>query len=380
MKIKLAKRLSQFNLEVDLEISNSGICVIFGRSGSGKTSLINMIAGIDTPDSGHISINDQVFYDADKNINTVTHQRNIGYVFQQSRLFPHLNVQQNLRYGYHSKDDAQGSFYQRIIELLNLSTLLTAYPDALSGGEMQRVAIGRALLCRPKLLLMDEPLAALDLPLKRELLPYLENLNSVLSLPILYVTHSLDEVLFLADEMLLIEQGQCILQGNVEQVWNHPKMMPWLNNGNHCAIINTDLVKQHSHYPLSALAINNTQHLWVKEIKQPLNTAVRIRIYAKDVSITTSASEPSQTSIRNILQSRISDIQIEEQIVKVKLALIDTDTGTEVTKDKTTSQTINTLWAEITLWALDDLQLAIGDTVFAQIKGVSISQDDWAKH
>ncbi|MEM5529528.1 molybdenum ABC transporter ATP-binding protein ModC [Gammaproteobacteria bacterium AS21] len=380
MKIKLAKRLSQFNLEVDLEISNSGICVIFGRSGSGKTSLINMIAGIDTPDSGHISINDQVFYDADKNINTVTHQRNIGYVFQQSRLFPHLNVQQNLRYGYHSKDDAQGSFYQRIIELLNLSTLLTAYPDALSGGEMQRVAIGRALLCRPKLLLMDEPLAALDLPLKRELLPYLENLNSVLSLPILYVTHSLDEVLFLADEMLLIERGQCILQGSVEQVWNHPKMMPWLNNGNHCAIINTQLIKQHGQYPLSALAINATKLLWVKEIKQPLNTAVRIRIYAKDVSITTSASEPSQTSIRNILQSRVSDIQIEEQIVKVKLALTDTGTNKEDTKDKTIAEAINTLWAEITVWALDDLQLAIGDTVFAQIKGVSISQDDWAKH
>jgi len=377
MKIKLAKRLSQFNLEVDLNISNKGICVIFGRSGSGKTSLINMIAGIDTPDSGYISINDHVFFDAQKNINTVIHRRNIGYVFQQSRLFPHLNVQQNLRYGYRSKDDTDGCFYQKVIALLNLTHLLNAYPDALSGGEMQRVAIGRALLCRPKLLLMDEPLAALDLPLKRELLPYLENLNSALSLPILYVTHSLDEVLFLADEMLLIEQGKCILQGNVEQVWNHPKMMPWLNIGNHCTVLQSRLTKQHSKYPLSALAINDSQLLWVTEIKQPLNTDVRIRIYAKDVSITTSACEPSQTSIRNILQSRVSDIQIEEHIVKVKLTL----TGSVSKKEKTdTNEVPNTLWAEITRWALDDLQLAIDDIVFTQIKGVSISQDDWAKH
>ncbi|MEH6443017.1 MAG: molybdenum ABC transporter ATP-binding protein ModC [Oceanospirillaceae bacterium] len=361
MKISLRKTLNDFKLEIDTQISSSGVCAIFGRSGAGKTSLINMIAGIEQPCSGHISTLEHCFFDSKNNINIPVHKREIGYVFQQARLFPHLSVVSNLKYGYKQEEDDKGELFQQVITLLDIHNLLTRHPSQLSGGEMQRVAIGRALLCKPKILLMDEPLAALDLPRKQELLPYLERLNKLLKIPILYVTHSLDEVLFLADEILLLEQGKIILQGSLESVWNSKQMRPWLNQDRHSAIMHTLVAHHHNQYSLTALALSNDQQLWVKTIDQEINTPVRIRIFAKDVSITLDKAASSKTSMRNILTTQIIDIVIAQQDVRIKLAIGD-----------------NILWAEITLWALEDLKLIVHQQVYAQIKGVSINNSDWA--
>jgi molybdate transport system ATP-binding protein len=360
VKIQLNRQLNDFEFKIDTLLTDSGICAIFGRSGAGKTTLINLIAGIDTPSTGHISTANSCFYDSDKNINLATHQREIGYVFQQARLFPHYSVQKNLTYGYQKKQDPNTQFFQQVIALLDIQHLLNRYPKDLSGGEMQRVAIGRALLRKPKLLLMDEPLASLDIPRKLELLPYLEKLNKVLKLPILYVTHSLDEVLFLADQILLIEKGQLILQGDIEAVWNNPLMQPWLNQNNHCAIMHTKVTKQHASYPLTALDLGG-QTLWIKQISQEISSKVRVRIFAKDVSLTQLKIPAKDTSIRNILDTKVIDIIVDKNDVRIKLQLAD-----------------NILWADITLWALDDLQLEIGQQIFAQIKGVSINHTDLA--
>ena len=361
MKIKLSKQLAEYTLELDTQISATGICVVFGRSGAGKTTLINMLAGIDTPDSGSFSIAGRYFYHSQQGINLAVHRREIGYVFQQARLFPHLNIQANLKYGYSAKQDPDAVFYQKIIQLLQLQPLLKRYPTDLSGGEMQRVAIGRALLRKPKLLLMDEPLSSLDLPRKLELLPYLAKLNKQLQLPILYVTHSLDEVLFLADEMLLLDQGKILLQGDVESVWNDQQMQPWLQQNQLSAIVHGCISQQHQDYPMTALDLGSQQQLWVNKIDSPLGTNVRIRIYAKDISLTLSKASSAETSIRNIFDCSIAAIVMGEQNVKIKLALAD-----------------NFLWADITLWAFDQLKLQLHQHLYAQIKGVSINNTDWA--
>lgn len=361
MQIDVTRRLNDFSLQVNATLSTAGICAIFGRSGSGKTSLINTIAGIDTPDSGLISFDDECFYDSARNINRAVHQRNIGYVFQQARLFPHYKVDTNLKYGYQAKLDPHEEFFKQVINLLDLGSLLKRYPNELSGGEQQRVAIGRALLRKPKLLLMDEPLAALDLPRKQELLPYLAKLNRLLKLPILYVTHSLDEVLYLADEILLLDRGKKRLHADVETVWNHPLMEPWLNTDQHSAILHATLAEQHSKYSLSALALSSEHKLWVRRIEQPINSPLRLRIYAKDISITLTKLPAKQSSIRNIFKTTIEEVNIEQQNVRLKLSLAD-----------------NILWADITLWALEDLELTVNQQVYAQIKGVSINNTDWA--
>ncbi len=361
MLIDVTRQLNDFTLQIKAQLSTQGICAVFGRSGSGKTSLINMIAGIDKPDSGQISNPQECFFDSQKGINTAVHLRQIGYVFQQARLFPHYSVDANLRYGYHAKDDPDNSFFQQVLQLLDIASLLKRYPNELSGGEQQRVAIGRALLRKPKLLLMDEPLASLDLPRKQELLPYLAKLNKALKLPILYVTHSLDEVLYLADEILLIDKGKMLLHDDVETVWNHPLMQPWLNQDRQSAILHADITQHHSKYALTALALSKEHTLWVRKIEQPINSALRVRIYAKDVSITLSKLPTEQSSIRNVFLTKIEEIQIEQQNVRLKLALAD-----------------NILWADITLWALDDLQLTLNQQVYAQIKGVSVNNSDWA--
>ncbi len=363
MHLKITKTLNQYTFSLDTQISDTGISVIFGRSGSGKTTLINMIAGISQPDAGFIKTSAGCFFDSALAINLPVHKRGVGYVFQQSRLFPHFSVLKNLKYGYASHLDPNREFFQQIVQLLDIQNLLKLYPNQLSGGEMQRVAIGRALLCRPKILLMDEPLASLDLPRKRELLPYLAKLNKELKLPIIYVTHSLDEVLFLADEILLLEQGKLVLQGELEAVWNDKLILPWLNNNQPSAILHSQITAHHPRYSLTALAVNEQQVFWVNKLNLPLGESIRIRVFAKDISLTLRKAPSCETSIRNIFKVTIIDIIKEPLNVRVKLAIGD-----------------NILWAEITLWAFEDLKLALNQVVYAQVKSISVNNRDWATH
>lgn len=224
LQINLQKQVGEFSLEVDLRIPNQGITGIFGVSGSGKSSLINLISGLMTPDRGFIRLNDRTLVDIEQKMNLPPQQRNLGYVFQDARIFPHYSVKGNLLYGVKNADVPH---FEQIVALLGLEQLLRRYPLCLSGGEKQRVAIGRALLSKPEMLLMDEPLSALDLPRKQELLSYLEKLTQDIQVPILYVTHSLDELRRLAERVIFMENGNIAAYGELEQVLQSAAFETW---------------------------------------------------------------------------------------------------------------------------------------------------------
>ena len=229
LQINVKKQLGQLALQANIQVPDQGVTAIFGLSGSGKTSLINLVSGLIQPDEGFIRLNDRTLVDMESQESLPTHLRKIGYVFQDARLFPHYTVKGNLRYGM--KNVSQDDF-NYIVDLLGITHLLKRYPLTLSGGEKQRVAIGRALLTDPDILLMDEPLSALDVPRKRELMQYLERLSKEINIPILYVTHSLDELLRLADRVVLMENGIVKAYDSVEKIWNSPIFAPWKGKAN----------------------------------------------------------------------------------------------------------------------------------------------------
>lgn len=216
LELDFSQTLGSLELQVSQTLPAQGITAIFGLSGAGKTSLINAIGGLTQPDSGRITLNGRILSDKQNNIFLPPEKRRVGYVFQDARLFPHYRVKGNLQYGM--APSMRGQF-DNIVRLLGIAPLLDRFPLTLSGGEKQRVAIGRALLTAPEILLMDEPLAALDIPRKRELMPYLERLAQEVSIPILYVTHSLDEILRLAEKVLVLDGGKVLAMGTLEDVW-----------------------------------------------------------------------------------------------------------------------------------------------------------------
>lgn len=351
LKLNFTQQLGDLTLQIDQILPAQGITAIFGLSGAGKTSLINVISGLTKPQSGQISLNDRVLVDCEKSIFLPVEKRKIGYVFQDARLFPHYTVAGNLKYGMAKSMKAQ---FDSIVELLGIPHLLKRYPATLSGGEKQRVAIGRALLTAPDLLLMDEPLASLDLPRKRELLPYLERLSHEVNIPILYVSHSLDEIVRLAEYVVVLEQGKVLASGELEHVWASEVLRPWLAQEQQSNILNVTLVQHHEHYPMSAVALGE-QHLWVSKLALELNHNLRIQIRVDDISIALTKAENS--SIRNILQAKVISCQLQDNAVLVKLQI-----------DQ------HVVWAKISQWAYDELQLQPEQQVFAQIKSVSIHQ------
>ena len=217
--IHLEKQYKNFNLKIRYSCQDIGITAILGRSGAGKTSIINMISGLSQPTKGHIIIGGKSVYDSAKNINIAPEKRRFGYIFQEGRLFPHLSVMSNLTYGMrlipmgerHIKTD-------QVIDLLDLSRLVHRKPAKLSGGEKQRVAIGRALLTSPHLLLMDEPLASLDAARKQEVLPFIKRLSTEISIRVLYVSHSMEEIQMIADKILVIINGRLAASGNTREI------------------------------------------------------------------------------------------------------------------------------------------------------------------
>ncbi|PQJ62549.1 molybdenum ABC transporter ATP-binding protein ModC [Photobacterium angustum] len=357
LKIKFKQQLGDLSLDVDLDVPMKGITAIFGRSGAGKTSLVNVLSGLTKPDSGIIKLGDRTLYSNEERIFLSPDKRKIGYVFQDARLFPHYSVRGNLNYGVKSPDPQH---FDDIVRLLGIEALLNRYPSSLSGGEKQRVAIGRALLTKPDMLLMDEPLASLDMPRKQELMPYLECLAKSVNTPIIYVTHSLDEILRLADSMVMLNQGKVLISGHVNSVWSSPEMRPWLPVKEQSSLLSARINYNHPKYALTQVMLSHDSFLWVSRLHQQRGEWVRVRIFSNDVSI--AREQPTQTSIRNILAARIDKIHYaENERVEVKLRVGETH-----------------LWANITAWAADELALNIGDKVYAQIKGVSVTKDDLA--
>lgn len=215
ISIALEKVLGGINLNVDVELPNNGLTVFFGPSGSGKTSVVNLLAGLMTPDKGLIKIQDRVIFDSENRISVPPYARRMGYIFQESRLFPHLTVNSNLRYGYR---DGHQIRFDEVVELLGIGHLLKRRPHHLSGGEKQRVAIGRALLTNPDLLLMDEPLSALDELRKAEIIPFIKRVRDEFYTPIVYVTHSTHEVESLANTVVMMKNGAVTRFGEAADV------------------------------------------------------------------------------------------------------------------------------------------------------------------
>lgn len=224
LQVNVQKQLGDFLLTAELDIPTQGITGIFGVSGSGKSSFINLISGLMAPDCGFIRLNDRTLVDVAQKVTLPPQRRKVGYVFQDDRLFPHYKVKGNLLYGVKSFDSEA---FEHIVTLLDIAHLLSRYPASLSGGEKQRVAIGRALLSQPDILLMDEPLSALDLLRKNELLAYLEKLSQEVQIPILYVTHSLEELERLADRVILMDRGRVVAYDEIQVVLQSTAFQAW---------------------------------------------------------------------------------------------------------------------------------------------------------
>ncbi len=350
LSLNIMQQQGDHVLEVDLQIPAKGITAIFGVSGAGKTSLINAISGLTQPQRGRIQLHDRLLFDAEQKIALPPEKRRIGYVFQDARLFPHYRVRGNLQYGMAPKMKAQ---FDSLVSLLGLEALLPRFPLSLSGGEKQRVAIGRALLTAPDMLLLDEPLASLDLPRKRELMPYLQKLAKQVDIPMLYVSHSLEEILQLADNVLVLDAGKVKAFGPLERVWSSSAMRPWLPVSELTSVLRVQVLEQHPDYPMTALSLGD-QHIWVSRVNQPVKTPLRIRIASADVSL--ALQPPQHSSIRNILPAQVVELLEVGDQVEVKLRI-----------------GISELWARITPWARYELGIRPDQWLYAQIKSVSVT-------
>jgi molybdate transport system ATP-binding protein len=342
-----------FALDVDMQLPARGITALFGPSGSGKTTLLRCIAGLERAEGGLLWMKDQVWQDGEKFL--ATHQRPLGYVFQEASLFPHLSVRRNLEYGLQRIAASERKVQlEQVILLLGLSQLIDRNdPSSLSGGERQRVAIGRALLTSPSLLLMDEPLSALDAASKQEILPYLERLHSELDIPVLYVGHALDEVARLADHLVLLEHGRVIASGALNDTLSRLDL-PTAHLDDAGAVIGAKVAMHDEAYHLTRLDFSGG-NLWVSKVERAVGEMVRARVLARDVSVAIAA--PQGSSITNILAARIAEIQ-DEGPDRVILRLV---IGGE-----------HILLSRITRRSRDQLGLSVGSEVFAQVKSVAL--------
>ena len=350
IECKIKVQLESFMLDANFSIPDRGITVVFGPSGSGKTTLLRAIAGLEKSDKGFLKIGDSVWQKGEDFL--ATHKRQIGYVFQDAALFDHLDVKGNLNFVIKRAIGLKEDFIESIHNLLEIKTLLNRKTTQLSGGERQRVAIARALLTNPKILLLDEPLSALDLKRKNEILPYLDSIHNDLEIPILYVTHSQDEMSRLADHLLLIEDGNIVGSGPVNDMLTRFDM-PLSHGGDAVSIIEAEVLKRDSEFNLMYLDFLGGQFI-VPDNGFPVQTKVRIRVVARDVSLT--KSKQVDTSILNIFPAMVQEIVNEgEAQVMVRLQIKDT-----------------ILLACITRKSSYKLRLEKGSEVFVQVKSVAI--------
>jgi molybdate transport system ATP-binding protein len=357
IEVELQKRLGAFALEARFTAPASGVTALFGRSGSGKTSIVNMLAGLLRPDRGSIALEGEVLFSSAEGVDLPPERRRLGYVFQEGRLFPHYSVRGNLTYG--ARRDGSAIDFDAVVALLGLSALLERRPGDLSGGEKQRVAIGRALLASPRLLLMDEPLASLDAPRKAEILPFIERLRDELRIPIIYVSHAMDEIIRLADTLVLLAEGKVAAVGTVEELTSRLDLRPLTGRHEAGAVIRTVVAGHDVTYGLSELAFPGGR-LRVSRLSLPLGTPVRVRIHARDVALAT--TRPTGISIRNIVAARVVEIAPDRgPLVDVRL-----DIGRP-------EQPV-ALWSRITQRAAHELKLAPGCDVFALLKTVALDR------
>ena len=356
-----------FTLDVALELPGRGITALFGASGSGKTTCLRVLAGLEPSAQGRICVAGEVWQDSAQGIFRPVHRRALGVVFQEASLFDHLNVQDNLQFGFKRTPTAERRHgWDHPLALLGIGHLLLRWPHELSGGERQRVAIARALAASPRLLLMDEPLAALDAARKAEILPYLERLQAELDIPVLYVSHAIDEVARLADHLVLLEAGRVTASGPTSTLLTRLNLP--LAQGDMAAAVIQGTVQAHEpDFHLTQVGFPGGCLRFVtppRHPARPLGQAVRLRVQARDVSLT--LTRQTDTSILNVLSATVTELR-EDSPGYVMVAL---DAGGLhlLAPDEGAAR----LLARVTQKSASALQLAPGKTVFAQVKGVAL--------
>ncbi len=353
LQVSVLRKRPGFSLEATFAAPTPGIIALFGRSGGGKTTLINIISGLSAADAGDIRLDDEVLTDTRAGVAVPVERRRIGYVFQDPRLFPHLNVAGNLRYGEKRSRAAPRIIgFEEVVALLGLGRLLQRRPRELSGGERQRVSLGRALLSQPRLLLLDEPLASLDVARREEVLPYLVTLRDRLSIPMVYVSHQFDEVLRLATHLVLLEAGKVLAQGAVNEVSLRPELQSVVGPDLVGAVLEGVVVRLDSDTGSADLAVGRgTLQVSLRDV--PVGSRVRLQLLARDVIL---ATQPVQgLSVRNALASTVTAISNDDY----GAVLVRLDVGGE------------TVLARITQNAQRALNLRPGDAVWTLVKAVS---------
>ncbi len=355
LSVSLHQPFAGFTLDVSFQ-APPGVTVLFGRSGSGKTTIANAVAGLLRPEKGRVAVDDRVLMDSENGLWLPPHRRRLGYVFQEGRLFPHLTVRQNLGYGrWFAPKGARKEKPEHVIEMLGIGHLLDRRPGALSGGEKQRVAIGRALLSAPRLIIADEPLAALDEARKAEILPYFERLRDEVATPILYVSHSAAEVARLATTVIALENGRVVGQGPAEQVLGDPTVTP-LGARSAGAVLTASVIAHHDD-GLTELSAHGCP-LFLPRIANAAGSQTRIRIAAHDVIL--SRDRPEGLSALNILPGTVREVRSGGG--PGAILSLDTPAGP--------------ILARVTRRSVDALGLVPGVDCHAVIKTVAIAPED----
>lgn len=341
-----------FVLDVDLVLPPRGVTAVFGPSGSGKTTLLRCVAGLERADDGRLVVNGETWQSGDRFL--PTHRRPLGYVFQEASLFPHLDVKANMRYGMRRTPRAQRRVgWDEVVGLLGVGHLLDRYPDALSGGERQRVSLARALLASPRLLLMDEPLSALDHGRKREILPYLEKLHDELDIPVLYVSHSPDEVARLADHLVVLEAGRVLAQGPLAATLARVDLPITLGEDTG-VVIDARVSRRDERWGLLEVEFAGGS-LWTRDDGHQPGSHVRIRVLARDVSL--ALERQHDTSILNLMQGTVAELAGDTHPA---LVLVRVDVGE------------TPILCRLTRRSVAALDLAPGKPIWVQIKAVAV--------
>ncbi|HXZ95504.1 MAG TPA: molybdenum ABC transporter ATP-binding protein [Burkholderiales bacterium] len=355
LSIDIERRLGNFQLQAKFD-SASGVTALFGRSGAGKSMLVNVIAGLLRPDRGRVEINGATLFDSERGVDMPAQKRRIGYVFQEGRLFPHMTVRQNLVYGrFFTTARERYVGLDQVIGLLGLEHLLERRPAALSGGEKQRVAIGRALLSSPRVLLMDEPLASLDIHRKSEILQYIESLRGEVNIPIVYVSHAIEEVVRLAETMVLLSGGKVLAAGKLEDIMSRLDLRPMVGRYEAGAVIDTRVTAYDEKFELTTLSFGGGE-ISVAHLDALVGEPVRVRIRARDVAL--ALHPPAGISMLNVLRGRLIEISGEEgPVADVRVQ-------------------VGEAWlvARLTRLSIHQLGLEPGQEVYALIKAVALDR------
>jgi len=359
LSVDIRHRLGAFSLGTVFE-TGGRLTALFGPSGSGKTSLVNLISGLLRPDSGRIVAGGRVLVDTKAGIFVPKHRRRIGYVFQDARLFPHMTVSQNLRFGrFFTPSGERYSEWDSVTHLLGIGHLLDRKPNSLSGGEKQRVAIGRALLASPRLILMDEPLASLDDRRKAEIMPYIERLRDETGIPIVYVSHSVAEVARLATDMVVLDEGRVAAAGPTSEILQRLDVLPEEERGEGGAVLDMRVTGRDEAFGMSTLA-SAAGEIHVAGLEAARGSTVRVRIRARDVIIAT--ERPRGISALNILPGRIAGVTSGNG----HFADVSIDCNGEIVS------------ARITRQSAEMLGLVPGLPVFAVVKSVTFDRANTA--